>query len=167
MRKAVIPFVLSVGLITVWAVPADAASTRAEYIAQVDPICQSFVVPRTDAFKAYTKNVTRLLFSSGPKPARGDFKRTARSLNRLVQLRASLTTQIATVPPPAEDAVTVGTWLNDRRQAEALWASAASALNHFKLGVFQRRLAAGGAAFDAGEEAIAGFSFQVCLVSVN
>ena len=35
--------VLSVGVIAVGAAPARAASTRAEYIAQVDPICESFV----------------------------------------------------------------------------------------------------------------------------
>lgn len=59
MRKAVMPFVLSVGLIAVWAAPADAASTRAEYVAQVDPICQSFVGPNDDAIGAYfrTRNV--------------------------------------------------------------------------------------------------------------
>ena len=34
MRKAVMPFVLSAGLIAVWAAPADAASTRAEYALQ-------------------------------------------------------------------------------------------------------------------------------------
>ena len=39
MRKAVMPFVLSVGLIAV--APADAASTRAEYAVQADPICRS------------------------------------------------------------------------------------------------------------------------------
>ena len=56
MRKGVIPFVLSVGLIAIWAAPADAASTRAEYIAQVDPICQSFVGPLGDSWAGYHKN---------------------------------------------------------------------------------------------------------------
>ena len=60
MRKAVMPFVLSVGLIAVWAAPADAASTRAEYIAQVDPICQSFVGPESSALSAFITNSKRL-----------------------------------------------------------------------------------------------------------
>jgi hypothetical protein len=67
MRKAFMPFVLSVGLIAVWAAPANAASTRAEYIAQVDPICQSFVAPENAAFRSYRKNDKRWfhLASSG------------------------------------------------------------------------------------------------------
>lgn len=56
MRKPVMPFVLSLGLIAVWAAPANAASTRAEYVAQVDPICQSFVGPQAKTIKTYNKN---------------------------------------------------------------------------------------------------------------
>ena len=33
------PFVLSVGLIVVWAAPANAAPTRAEYVAQAEAVC--------------------------------------------------------------------------------------------------------------------------------
>jgi hypothetical protein len=39
MRRATLAIVLALGLIAVVASPASAAATRAEYIAQVDPIC--------------------------------------------------------------------------------------------------------------------------------
>ena len=59
MRRAVITAVLSVGVIAVGAAPARAASTRAEYIAQVDPICESFVGTHDAAVKAYNKDAKR------------------------------------------------------------------------------------------------------------
>jgi hypothetical protein len=164
LRGAIALALLAISAVAV--APARAASTHDEYVAQVDAICQGYVAQRTAAFKAYTRNVTHLSFAE-PKPGRRDFKRAARSLRRLTQVRASLTTQIATVPPPAEDVDAVGVWLGDRRQAEGLYYSAASALNHFRLRAFDRRLAAAGAIFGAGEDAVAGFGFQVCHVNVN
>src|SRR5215204_3274570 len=132
MRKAIMPFVLSVGIIAVGAGPAHAAETRAEYIGQVDPICQSFVGPESVAYKAYRKNAKR----EGHLAGKGTLKawlnatrRTSKSLTRLVQLDVSMIDQIAAVSPPAADAGTVGTWLNLRRQINAITAAAAAALN--------------------------------------
>ena len=53
MRRALISSVLSIGLIAFGASPADATLTRAEYIAQLDPICQAFVGPETNAVGAF------------------------------------------------------------------------------------------------------------------
>ena len=44
-------------------------------------------------------------------------RRAARSLSWFNQVHPGLTEQIAAVPPPAADAGTMGTWLNDRTQA--------------------------------------------------
>jgi hypothetical protein len=170
MRKAVMPFVLSVGLIGVWAVPAEAASTRAEYVAQVDPICQSFVRPMQGAIGAYFRNEKRL----GPVARNGTLKqfgaqtkRIARSLKRIAQLHADLTIQIAAVPPPTEDFGTVGTWLNHRRQEEALLRSAASILVQFRpYKQYFRKLDMADAADEAATGTVSGLGFQVCEVSV-
>jgi hypothetical protein len=169
MRKAVMPFVLSVGLIAVWAAPAEAASTRAEYIAQVDPVCQAFAPQVNDAAEAYGKNVKEL----GRRSTKGTLKgwvrqtdRTFRSLRRLVQINAGLTDQIAAVPPTAEDAVTVNTWLTNRNKAERWAYSAAQALGGIKIGRYFKLIARAGRAEAAGFRAIAGFGFQVCGVSV-
>jgi hypothetical protein len=171
MRKAVMPFVLSMGLIAVWASPADAASTRAEYIAQVDPICQPFVGPENVAYKAYRKNAKRwdhLAVSGSLKAWLNATRRTSKSLTRFVQLDVTLVEQIAAVPPPAADAGTVGTWLDDRRQANALTASAAAALNRPIPGIdkYFKQVKRANAWAAAAQRAIDGFGFQVCGVLV-
>jgi hypothetical protein len=151
--------------------PAHAASTRAEYIAQVDPICQSFVGPENAALHAYRKNAKRWdrLASKGTLKAwLKQTRRVSQSLLRLTQLDTTLNDQIAAVTPPATDAGTIGAWLNARGQANAFAAAAARALNrpvpaiskYFKL------VDRANAALDAASRAIAGFGFQVCGVSV-
>jgi hypothetical protein len=173
MRKAVIPFVLSVGLMAVWAVPADAASTRSEYIAQVDPICATFVGPENGSLTAFLDNAKRLgrvakssLKSGNFKPFIRQTRRTAGSLNRYGQIHASLTDQIVAVPPAPGDEGTISTWINARRQAEGFVRSAASALNQFKFRLFAKRARQSDAAEFAGTNATSGMGFQVCGVSV-
>jgi hypothetical protein len=164
------PFVLSVGLIAVWAGPADAASTRAEYVAQVDPICQSFVGSNDAAVRAWIKNEKRLgsVARNGTlKQFGAQTKRVARSLKRIAGIAASLTNQIATVPPPPEDFPTVGTWLNYRRQEEALLRSAASILAQFKpYKQYFHTLDMADAADQAATRTVSGLGFQVCEVII-
>jgi hypothetical protein len=170
MRKAVMPFVLSVGLIAVCAVPANAASTRAEYVAQVDPICQSFVGPHDNAVRAFLKNekLLRPVAKHGTLRQFGaQTKRIARSLKRVVGIEANLTNQIATVPPPEADFATVSTWLNYRRQEEALLRSAASILVQFRPDKqYLRKLNQANGADQAGTRTVSGLGFQVCEVII-
>jgi len=167
MRKA---FALSMGLIAAWAAPADAASTRAEYVAQVDPICQSFVGPNDDAFRAWLKNeklLGRVAKNGTLKQFGAQTKRTASSLKRIAGIQANLTNQIAMVQPPTEDFGTVGTWLNHRRQEEALVRSAASILVQFRpLKQYFRKLDMADAADEAATRTVSGLGFQVCEVIV-
>jgi hypothetical protein len=164
------PFVLSVGLIAVWAAPADAASTRAEYVAQVDPICQSFVGANDDAFRAWFKNeklLGRVAKNGTLQQFGAQTKRVASSLKRIARIQATLTNQIAMVPPPTEDFGTVGTWLNDRRQEEALLRSAASILVQFRpYKQYLRKLNLADAADEAATRTVSGLGFQVCEVIV-
>jgi hypothetical protein len=169
MRKAVMPLVLSMGLIAVWAAPADAASTRAEYIAQADPICQSFVGPATDAATAYRKDYKeweRRLTKGKLKPWVRQTHRTFRSLRRLVQLTAALTDQITAVTPPPEDAGTVNAWLINRNKSERWAYSAALAFDGFKFDRFYKLIDRAIRFQNAAFRTIDGFGFQVCGVNV-
>jgi hypothetical protein len=148
--------------------PAHAASTRAEYIGQVDPICQASVAPINAAKTAYTRNYKRWIRGLSHGTLKSWVKqtgRTARSLSQLNLAHAALTNQIAAVQPLTSDAGTIGTWLNDRRQAEGFAASAATAFSRFKFDRFDKQLRRAGTADAAGVMAIAGFGFQVCGVS--
>jgi hypothetical protein len=170
MRKAVMSFVLSAGLIAIWAAPAEAASTRAEYVAQVDPICQSFLGPNDNAFHAWFKNeklLGRVAKNGTLKQFGAQTKRVARSVKRLAQIQANLTDQIAAVPPPTEDFATVGTWLNHRRQEEAFLRSAASILVQYRpYKQYVRNLNMADAADQAATRTVSGLGFQVCEVIV-
>ena len=170
MRKAVVPFVLSVGLIAVWAAPADAASTRAEYVGLVDPICQSSVGPNDAAFHAWIKNEKLLghVAKNGTlKQFGAQTKRIAQSLKRIAGIQGNLTNQIATVPPPAEDFATVSTWLDYRRQEEALFRSAAAILVQFRpYKQYFHAIDMAAAADQAATKTVSGLGFQVCEVII-
>ena len=151
--------------------PAHAASTRAEYIAQVDPICESFVGPHDAAVKAYNTVAKRQEHLAGKGTLKAWLKATRRqshSLSRVTQIEESLYEAFAAVPPPAADAVLIGTWLDDRRRSTAFAASAAAALNRPvpKIGKVVKQIKRARVALAAADRAIEGFGFQVCGVIV-
>jgi hypothetical protein len=163
LRGAIIAGMLAIALVA--AAPAQAASTRAEYVAQVDPICQAFRGTASDADSAFIKNAKRwerLARRGTLKAFVRQTNRLAGSLLRFTQIHMAVTDQIATVPPPAADAGTVSTWLNFRRQSDAFSTSAASALKHFKFKRFFKQNGRSGKAEAAGRATIAPFWFQVC-----
>jgi hypothetical protein len=152
------------------AAPASAASTRAEYIAQVDPICQSFVGPLTNAFGAYHKNFKRLNRAAKFGPVKAFVKsarRTARSLNAVAGLHASMIGQIAAVPPVPADAAIVNAWLSALRAEQSAEAAAVTALLHFRIGAFFNQLNAADGDVNAAQQAVQGFGFAVCEVTVS
>jgi hypothetical protein len=166
--------VVAMAMIGVAAVPsAQAATTRAEYVAQVDPICQSFVGPQNSALDAFIRNTKRLGRVAKSSVKSGNFKpfikqnrRTAGSLNNYAQVHSNLTDQILAVPAAPGDEGTVSTWINNRRQAEAIARSAATALNQFKVSVFLKRIDQADAAELASSNAISAMGFHFCGVSV-
>jgi hypothetical protein len=165
MRGALIAFVLSAVLIGLGAAPANGAATRAEYIAQVDPICQSFAGPLGDAWRAFHRNfkrTTRAARKGDLKALVRGTKREARSLNQLAATRTSMIDQIAVVPPPEADAGTIAIWLNHLRREVAFERSAASATLNLQFGKYFKKLRQADKAEKAGMQAIAGFGFQVC-----
>jgi hypothetical protein len=144
---------------------ASAASTRAEYIAQADPICQSFVGPMGDAWAAYNRNARR----AERHVNKGTYKSwvrlvrlTAASLERLAQIRTSMIDQIAALPSPPEDAQTIVTWLNYLRQEAGFETSAARALRHLKFAKANDKSVLADKAENAAKRTISGFGFQVC-----
>jgi hypothetical protein len=169
MRKAVMPFVLSVGLIAVWAAPADAASTRAEYVAQADPICQSFVGPLDAAFGAFNTNFKHMVRAGKAGKVKAFIRgtrQTVSSLNGLAGIHENMSAQLATVPPAAADSGPVGSWLNYLNGEAGFERGAASSLAFFKIRQFLSQLRQADQALRSGQAAIAGLGFQVCGVAV-
>jgi hypothetical protein len=148
---------------------ASAASTRAEYVAQVDPICQAQAGPMAQAFGAFNKNYKRWVHVATHGSLKAWLKQTkrlGRSLNGINVAHSSLTDQIAAVAPPPEDVAPVNTWLGYRRQAEANGQAAVTALNRLAIDKFYKALDRADAADLAAARSAAGLGFHVCGVIV-
>jgi hypothetical protein len=164
--------VSSVAVVVALAAPstAGAASTRAEYIAQVDPICQSFVSPIANGFKAFRrafKATNKQAKAGNAKAFLKSTRRTANTLNRLAQLHLNMTRQITAVPPAPGDEAIVRNWLTALGQEQASEVAAVTALRQLRFGAFFKRLAQADAAVRTATTAISGFGFAVCGVSVS
>jgi hypothetical protein len=122
MRKALIPFLVSVGLIAVWAAPADAASTRAEYIAQADPICHSTEVAERRALGP-KGTVLRLM-------KKGRFKAAAHRYRNSGVAYSAGVEQLAALAPPSADAQLIGNWVQMLRAFIPVVKQATSAMAH-------------------------------------
>jgi RimJ/RimL family protein N-acetyltransferase len=147
--------------------PASAASTRAEYIAQADPICQQFVGPEQAAATSYHRNYKRWArdFTKGSfKGWVNQTKRLAASLRLWNQVHATMTEQVAAVQPVPADAGLISTWLDGRRRSDGYANAAASALNRFQFERYDRLARQADNAEAAGLQAITGFGFTVCGV---
>jgi hypothetical protein len=152
--------------------PATAAadSTRPEYIAQVDPICQSYQPQLIGAFKAYHrafKVMNRRARSGTLKAFVKSVRRTAATLSTVAQLHANLIGQIAAVPPPMADAAIIATWLDAFRREQSYEVAATTALRQFKIGPFFQRLNQADGAVNDATTAISGYGFTVCGVTVT
>jgi chemotaxis regulatin CheY-phosphate phosphatase CheZ len=108
--------------LTVGTATAYGASTRADYVAQVDPICKAGLDQETAAAGPVVKKLKRLerhaKQSHSRKVRRRVEKRETRLLARFYDFVAGVeqgvTAQIATIPPAVEDTSLVQVWLRAR-----------------------------------------------------
>jgi hypothetical protein len=130
------------------ATPAHAASTRAEYIAQVDPICAS----ASSAEKRAQGGIGHLIKKDRFKAAARKFRLTNRAFGLGVE-------QVAAVAPPAADAQVIATWVQMLRAQLPLAEKAAKALADGQIGKAIARLFR---ASDNTKAYIAGYGFSAC-----
>lgn len=131
LRGAAAGVLLAIALVA----PAQAATTRAEYVAQVEPLCQANLGPWQETYAAEVKTYkkwVRLTKNGTLKAWERQTHKHARAVERHVAVHASLTDQISVVSPPAQDAQLVADWLADRNEYERLAQSAANAFDAFK-----------------------------------
>ncbi|HEY6654960.1 MAG TPA: hypothetical protein VI028_12605 [Solirubrobacterales bacterium] len=152
MRRAVATLVTSLGLIALWAPPAEAASTHAEYIAQADPICQSTEAAERRAL--------------GPKGRvlrpmkKGRFKAAAHRYRKSEVAFSGGVDQLGALQPPAADAQVIATWLQMLRAQSPVAKQIAAAMAHGRsLDKLFRRL---GSMNVQTRGLMANFGFQYC-----
>jgi hypothetical protein len=129
---------------------ASAAPTRAEYIAQADPICQA------------TMDAERRAIGSGfLAPLRhGRLKVAGRKLRREFAAFAPGVEQLAALEPPAADAQLIASWVQDLRAQVPLGNRVANTLIK---GRFPAKLLARlGKLNQTTQGLVAGFGFQSC-----
>jgi hypothetical protein len=153
MRKAVVPFVLSLGLVLIWAVPADAASTRAEYAAQADPICKSNDKDFHHLWKRFLRLAKQYPFK---------IQAAANALERMGTRYSSSIRSLRLIAPPPGDEALIAQWLDLHNQSAAKYPLAASA---YRLGEYKRLNRLIGSADRLARQAsslMSEFPFQYC-----
>jgi hypothetical protein len=101
---------------------AYGATSRAEYVAQVDPICQAGLAQEAAAARPVVKKLKRLQKQERRARSRKARRRAAKRELRVVArfydfvtgVEQSVTAQIAAIPPAIEDTSLVQVWLRAR-----------------------------------------------------
>jgi hypothetical protein len=147
---------------------AQTGPTKAEYIAEVDPICQSYLAPQRTALQNYHRLYKRWIRAASKGSLKSFIRlthRTASALRVFDRVHSALTEQVAAISPPDSDAGLIGIWLNARRQADALGDAAARALDRFKAGRYFKLARRADNTEAYGVQAIGVYGFQVCGIS--
>jgi hypothetical protein len=156
--------------LAITATSANAATTRAEYVAQAEVICKGSQKPTFKAYNAFFKGLSRLgLEGEEPNTSR----RAARAANRLLgvaYLRISniydrSTSRLAALTAAQGDEAAVASWLGGRREAAALGARAGHLAKHQKL---KRAIHMADRASSISENAVksvADYGFHYCALS--
>jgi hypothetical protein len=153
--------------------PARAASTRAEYVAQTDPICQSAERPIKKIGDAYLKASQEALMKFIEEISHGSKDQALRAIrhlqrsmlrfgHRFNRLQARLTAELALVPPPPGDEGIVGLWLQARGDGVRLSDRSLRAGKHGKLNKLVRLSGLAIAVFEQADRLVSDFGYQHC-----
>jgi hypothetical protein len=156
--------------IAIGSATAYGAATRAEYVAQVDPVCQTQTPPAQLAFANFFKQAGKHGPGalSHPKQVTGATRGPAMRLYRnLGNIYATATAQIALVPPAPEDAARVSAWLALRGTVAADLQKMAQTLKHNRLRHFDRATIQSGIDITAANNSVRDFGFQYCAPPGN
>jgi hypothetical protein len=151
------------------AAPASAATTRAEWVAQVEPICQAAQKPTSKAYSSFFKGLDKLgLVGDDPEVSKRDARISDRLLGtfyvRASDIYSRTTAQLTAVAPGPGDESAVAEWIAGRNQTSLLGAQAGRAAKHRKL---KRAFHLADRAVTAGERApgpVAGFGLHFCAL---
>jgi hypothetical protein len=176
-----------VGLIlalALWAPAAQAAATRAEYVAQAEPICKAANMTlkkqAAKAFKGIKAGPADIVPADNADHAAR--RRARRTLQRLLVTSGRLYVllgrginqvdqQLVTIPPPDADATAIGQWIESRRVIAEGWKSLGAV---FKSGSLKKISKLDGQTFadlvdkeTAADQIVTGYGFYQCLLERN
>jgi len=155
------------------AAPAFGAATRAEYVAQVDPICQKGQQdmiaeakrqrPAVKRIRRKLKDLADSLTDEQENALLG--KLAAREFSPTLKVFGGVTGQIAAVAPVPTDQTAVTQWLTARRSYLALIQRAIRAARQGKSPRENDLIEKATGVIIEGEIPVEGFGFRFCLLS--
>ena len=166
-RRPLIALAITAIALAITVPPAYGASTRAEYVAQVDPICQTAAKPEAKAYYGQVRANRKLYLQiqAGVPRRRAYehyFRRAVRFIRRRERVYSGETTQISAVPPAPGDEQVVGQWLQKRVESAELLDRAIVAAHRRKFSNMAGFEDFAGAAEADGENFVADFGFRYC-----
>jgi hypothetical protein len=146
---------------------AYGATTRADYVAQVDPICQAAAAPARQAFGAFFAAVKHKKGGANalnhPKVVSHQVRIPAAKLyRRLAGIYGAMNAQIAAVAPAPADATRVSAWLALRGTVATDLGGLAASLKHNHLHVFDQVTLKTMADTAQANNSVRDFGFQFC-----
>ncbi len=142
---------VAVGLAAATALALAAVTTRAEYVAAVEPICRA----NTKANERILKGVRNEVSHNRLKPAAAQFTKAARALKQtLAELRA--------VPRPPADAARLNKWFTAIGAEAQLFEATAAKLRAGEKGPAERMSILLTAAANKANNQVLGFEFRYC-----
>jgi hypothetical protein len=157
--------IIAVLALVACAATAQAAPTRADYVAQVDPICQASKASQKHEARKYKRQFRRLREQGldPDRPTKRAIRMTVRFYDRLARIQRGTTNQIAIVPPAPGDEPLVAEWLRLRSMRIELTNHAIHAYaRNRKSHQFKRLLEKANLAEINAESAVADFHFRYC-----
>jgi hypothetical protein len=164
--RALIALGLAVSFLAIATTSASAATTRAEYVGQADPICQSAKAPFLKAFGAYFRTARRKgAFKMGVnerKLAKQLARPAAKLYRRLAFIYNDVTNRLSSVSPAPGDDQIVSAWLQARREVPAPIRGSARAIGHWKLKRANNFFKLTDIAVRRASETVRDFGFRYC-----
>jgi hypothetical protein len=162
--KYMIALASTVLALAITASSASAASTRAEYIAQVDPICQAAHVTNKAAARRFKKRAHQLVRRGmdPDHPSSAGIRAVVRFYGLVLRVDRRADTEIARVTPPPGDEELITEWLQTRSRVPT---RLKQFIRAFSAGKEHKARRAISRAFKAGFNAynlMRGFGFRHC-----
>jgi hypothetical protein len=151
------PLVLAIALLALVCVPvALAAPTRAEYVAQLEPICQ-----------ANTQANSRILKGARHRVKTDQLAKASKQFTRATAAFATTVDQMAAVEQPSSDLATLSDWFGRLRREVTLLRGNTTQLKHGNADRAQRLAVRLNQNSRSANDVVVGFGFNYCLVTAS
>jgi hypothetical protein len=157
--------VVVIALLAITVAPAQAASTRAEYVAQVDPICQTAATKQSAVIRSL-KKFARQLKQRGidtEEPTKQVIRIAVRGYNRIALIARNAVAQISAIAPAPGDETTVSAWFRRLSLQIDLFQRAIRAFAHQKVHRYKQLMYKSSIRGLEADDLVREFGFRHCV----